>query len=53
MLDKDFNLLAEAGISELDKLPSTYFTKDGNIWMYENINDELAFVIVKIEYLKN
>ena len=52
VFDKDFNLIAEAEISELDKLPSTYFTKDGNIWMYENINDELAFVIVKIENLK-
>lgn len=49
VFDKDFNLIAEAEISELAKLPLKYFTKDGDIWMFENINDELAFVIVKIE----
>ncbi len=49
IFDKDFNLIAEAEIAELTKTPTTYFTKDGDIWMFENINDELAFVIVKIE----
>ncbi|MDG1278604.1 MAG: DUF4221 family protein [Algoriphagus sp.] len=49
VFDKDLNLIAEAEISELDKLPLTYFTRDGGIWMFENINDELAFVIVKIQ----
>ncbi|WPR76770.1 DUF4221 family protein [Algoriphagus sp. NG3] len=49
VFNKDFNLIAEAEISELDKLPVTYFTKDGNIWMFENIDDEMAFVIVTIE----
>ena len=49
VFDKDFNLIAEAEIPELNNLPLTYFSKDGNIWMYENINDELAFVILKIE----
>lgn len=51
VFDKNFNLIAEAEISELSKLPTTYFTKNGNIWMYENINDELAFVIMKVEDL--
>ena len=51
VFDEDFNLKAEAKILELDKLPLKYFAKDGNIWIFENINDELAFVIVKIEDL--
>ncbi|MDR7130740.1 hypothetical protein J2X69_003097 [Algoriphagus sp. 4150] len=51
VFDKDFNLIFEAEISELAKLPLTYFTKDGNIWMFENIDDELAFIIVKVEVL--
>ncbi|PZX49599.1 DUF4221 family protein [Algoriphagus chordae] len=49
VFDEDLNLIAEAQIPELTKLPLKYFTKDGNIWMYENINDELAFVIMKVE----
>ncbi|SFT47317.1 protein of unknown function [Algoriphagus locisalis] len=51
VFDKSFHLIAEAELPELDKLPLKYFTKDGDIWMFENINDELAFVIVKIENL--
>jgi hypothetical protein len=23
-----------------------HFVKDGNIWIYENINDELGFVVL-------
>lgn len=51
VFDKDFNLKAEAEIAELTKAPGIYFAKGGNIWMFENINDELAFVIMKIEDL--
>ncbi|MEP0713526.1 DUF4221 family protein [Algoriphagus sp.] len=49
IFDKEFNLLAEAQIPELTKSPNVHFAKDGNIWIFENIDDELAFVIVKIE----
>ncbi|PZX51278.1 uncharacterized protein DUF4221 [Algoriphagus ratkowskyi] len=51
IFDKEFNLIVEAEISELAKLPVKYFAKDGDIWMYENINDELAFVIMDVEIL--
>lgn len=55
-LDKDFNLLGEMYLPELNKLPleGTYtqfpkhFAKDGNIWIYENINDEMGFVVLTI-----
>ena len=44
ILDKDFKVLGETLIKELSKYPSTHFVKDGKIWMYENVDDELGFV---------
>lgn len=49
IFDKDFNLISEAQIPELTRSPNTHFAKDGNIWIFENIDDELAFVVLKIE----
>ncbi|MEB2775553.1 DUF4221 family protein [Algoriphagus sp. D3-2-R+10] len=49
IFDKDFKLISEAQLPKLTSLSMTHFVKDGNIWMYENIDDELAFVILKIE----
>ena len=49
IFDKEFNLIAEAQIPELTQTPNVHFAKDGNIWIFENIDDEMAFVIVKIE----
>lgn len=51
IFDKDFNLTAEALIPELIQTPNVHFAKDGNIWIFENIGDEMAFVILKIEDL--
>ncbi|SFT47341.1 protein of unknown function [Algoriphagus locisalis] len=51
VFDKNFNLISEAQIPELTQSPNFHFAKDGNIWIFENIDDELAFVIVKIENL--
>lgn len=49
VFDKDFNLIAEAQLPELTQSPNVHFAKDGNIWIFENIDDELAFVIMKVE----
>ncbi|MGY6742579.1 MAG: 6-bladed beta-propeller [Cecembia sp.] len=54
VLDKDLNLIGEAQVPGLDKKPTTsfsgqfpkHFAKDGNIWIYENINDEMGFVVL-------
>ncbi|WP_339865748.1 DUF4221 family protein [uncultured Algoriphagus sp.] len=51
IFDKDFNLTAEAQIPELTQTPNVHFAKDGNIWIFENIDDEMAFVIVEIEMM--
>jgi hypothetical protein len=55
-LDKDFNLIGEMLIPELTILPLNgtfrqfpqHFAKDGKIWIYENINDEMGFVELRI-----
>ena len=54
VLDKDLNLIGEAEVPGLGKKPTTsfsgqfpkHFAKDGNIWIYENINDEMGFVVL-------
>ncbi|MFC5623319.1 DUF4221 family protein [Algoriphagus winogradskyi] len=51
IFDKDLNLIAEAQIPELTQTPNVHFAKDGNIWIFENIDDEMAFVIVEIEMM--
>ena len=56
VLDKGLNLIGEAFIPQLKKTPETpfskpfpkHFAKDGKIWIYENINDEMGFVVLTI-----
>ncbi|MBD3628418.1 DUF4221 family protein [Cyclobacterium sp.] len=42
--DADFSLLRESAVPELDQPPSYHFAKDGKIWVFENIEDEMGFV---------
>lgn len=48
-LDKDLNMLGETLIPQLTKKPGKHFAKDGEIWIYENINDEMGFVRLKMK----
>jgi hypothetical protein len=48
ILDKDFKVLGETHIKELSRYPTTHFVKDGKIWIYENVDDELGFVRLRI-----
>ncbi len=48
IFDQDFKLIAESKIPELQKRPAKHFVKDGKIWLYENIDDELAFIRMTI-----
>ncbi len=42
-------MIGEAKISEYEKSPSSsHFTKDGAIWLHENIDDELGFIRIKV-----
>lgn len=48
ILDRDFQVLAETLVNELGSPPSFHFVKDGKIWIYTNIDDELAFIRLTI-----
>ncbi len=47
--DENLNLIGETQLEELDKAPSFPFFKDGKLWSYVNINDELGFAIMDFE----
>ena len=49
--DKNFNLVAESKIPQLTKRVSRHFAKDGKIWIFENIEDEMGFVRLSISDL--
>lgn len=44
ILDEDFNLLGESDLTELGRVPTYGFVKDGKIWYFVNVDDELGFV---------
>ncbi|MFD2034753.1 DUF4221 family protein [Belliella marina] len=55
-LDKDFNLLGEIEVPKFTKIPiegtfrkfPKHFAKDGNIWIFENLMDEMGFVRINL-----
>jgi len=50
IFDENFNLLGETLLDGLKQVPNTVFVRDGKIWSYVNVNDELGFVRMTIEY---
>jgi len=48
--DSDFNLLGEVEIKELNFQPSWPFFKDGKLWSYVNVNDELGFAVMNFKF---
>jgi hypothetical protein len=48
ILDKNFNVLAETEVEGYRKIPRYHFVKDGKIWIFENMDDEMAFVRLSI-----
>jgi len=50
VLDKELNLIAEGTVPELDRYPGFYFSKDGKLWMFENIEDEMGFLRLDINW---
>ncbi|MCR9016875.1 DUF4221 domain-containing protein [Aquiflexum gelatinilyticum] len=47
--DSSLNLLAEKEVPKMNKIPGFHFVKDGKIWIFENIDDDLAFVRLNID----
>jgi hypothetical protein len=46
--DIDLNLLGESELPQWNKIPKFHFVKDGKIWIFENIDDEMAFVRLSV-----
>lgn len=51
VFDEDLNMLFEKRVMELTKKPEFHFAKDGKIWIFENIEDEMGFVRIAISDL--
>jgi len=49
ILDKELNLFNEFSIPQLTNIPYFSFAKDGKIWIFENIEDEMGFVRLSFE----
>ncbi len=48
VFDAGFKVIGESHIKDLSTPPGFHFAKDGSIWMYENVEDELGFVRLSI-----
>jgi len=56
VFDRDFNWLGEAEVPQFNKISRDdffakfpkHFAKDGNIWIYKNIEDELRFIVLEL-----
>jgi hypothetical protein len=51
VMDKEFQIVAEAPLPMFDKYPSHHFVKDGKIWIFENMEDEMGFVRLSVSDL--
>lgn len=48
--DRDFNLLGEIEIEDFSKVPTYPFFKDGKLWSYVNVEDELGFAVMDFKF---
>lgn len=49
VFDNNFNLIKEIPLPELDSENVKYFVKDGCLWVFTNLNDDMAFVRINLE----
>jgi hypothetical protein len=50
VLDENLNLIAEGTFPEMDRYPGLHFGKNGKLWLFENIEDEMGFVRLNISW---
>lgn len=48
--DREFNLIGEAELPEEAKFPRDFFFKDGKLWSYVNVEDELGFAVMEFTF---
>lgn len=46
--DSELNQIGEIEVPLLSKKPARHFSKDGDIWIFENVDDEMGFIRLKI-----
>lgn len=49
VFDSEFNVMAESLVDNLTMPPGYHFVKDGKIWLYVNMEDELGFVCLDVD----
>ena len=49
VFDQNQEMITEAIVPQLTTIPRTYFVKDGAIWIFENMEDELGFLRLSID----
>ncbi|MEX2568710.1 MAG: DUF4221 family protein [Cyclobacteriaceae bacterium] len=49
VFDENLEMITESVVPELSNIPRTYFVKDGAIWIFENMEDELGFVRLNVD----
>lgn len=48
--DKDFKLIGETQLKDLTNVPAYPFFKDGKLWSYVNVEDELGFAVMDFKF---
>jgi hypothetical protein len=48
--DEKLNLLGESRLEKYDEFPRSYFFKDGKLWSYVNVEDELGFAVFTFNF---
>ncbi len=48
--DKELNLIGEKRLEDLDQVPSSSFFKDGKLYSYVNVEDELGFAVFTFDF---
>ncbi|MDR7132627.1 hypothetical protein J2X69_005001 [Algoriphagus sp. 4150] len=48
--DADLNLLGETLLENIGRHPRFYFMKDGKLWSYVNLEDELGFAVFSFDF---
>ncbi len=49
VFDKNLEMITESIVPQLTAIPQTYFVKDGAIWIFENMEDEMGFLRLSID----
>ncbi|MEX2593583.1 MAG: DUF4221 family protein [Anditalea sp.] len=49
--DNGLNQIHETNALSISKVPSKYFVKDGNLYLFENIEDEMGFIVMEVQKL--